>query len=133
MFTKQTLNNRKVYTLSWYMFSWSQSLLVVGGAITSCAGISAAFVCTSSSKQIYPVSVQSDFLAGEVSAGEASAGMNNNTFYKLTLKTVVWVCPFPASFCQIMIYWFHSTNDSLYIRKKQRHMILWYYFTSTKR
>ena len=41
--------------------------IVVGGAVTSCAGISAAFVCTSSSKQIYPVSIQSDFLAGEVS------------------------------------------------------------------
>ena len=41
---------------------------VVGGAVTSGAGISAAFVCNSSSKQqIYPVSIQSDFLAGEVS------------------------------------------------------------------
>ena len=29
--------------------------VVVGGAVTSCAGISSAFVCTSSSKQIYPV------------------------------------------------------------------------------
>ena len=36
-------------------------------SVASYAGISAAFVCTSSSKQIYPVSVQSDFLAGEVS------------------------------------------------------------------
>ena len=43
------------------------SIVVVGGAVTSCAGISAAFVCTCSSKQIYPVSIQSDFLAGEVS------------------------------------------------------------------
>ena len=41
--------------------------VVVGGAVTSCAGISAAFDCTCSSKQIYPVSIQSDFLAGEVS------------------------------------------------------------------
>ena len=42
-------------------------MFVVGGAVTSCARISAAFVCTSSSKQIYHVSIQSDFLAGEVS------------------------------------------------------------------
>ena len=41
-------------------------VVVIGGAITSCAGIRAAFVCTSSSKQVYPVSIPSDF-AGEVS------------------------------------------------------------------
>ena len=38
----------------WHMWCY---LVVVGGAVTSCAGIIAAFVCTCSSKQIYPVSI----------------------------------------------------------------------------
>ena len=48
-------------------FTHCLSFVVVGGTVTSCAGISAEFVCTSSSKQICPVSILSDFLAGEVS------------------------------------------------------------------
>ena len=43
------------------------SYVVVGGAVPSCAGINAPLVCTVSSKQIYPVSVQLVFPVGEVS------------------------------------------------------------------
>ena len=34
-------------------------IIIIGGAVTSCAGMSTAFVYTFSSKQIYPVSVRS--------------------------------------------------------------------------
>ena len=57
-------------TMDWELIPLGESVreeAFVGGAVTSCAGISAAFVCTCSSKQIYPVSIPSDFLAGEVS------------------------------------------------------------------
>ena len=50
-------------------YTAEKGYIVVGGAVTSGAGISAAFVCTCSSKQIYQtgLSIPSDFLAGEVS------------------------------------------------------------------
>ena len=59
----------------WQMEEWikiwewtiMEFIVIVGRAVTSCAVISTAFVYTFSSKQIYPVSVQTDFLAGEVS------------------------------------------------------------------
>ena len=55
---KARLNKKQSFiTFSWFLTSVSSSVAPL---------IPAAFVCTSSSKQIYPVSVQSDLIEGEV-------------------------------------------------------------------
>ena len=76
------------------MYLESDTILhvVVGGAVTSCAGISAAFVCTVSFKQIYPMSFQSDFPAGEVS----NPGLSPGFFIQ------VFVCPLLTFFMLLL-------------------------------
>ena len=54
------------FTMQYEIILKYVEIIIILGAATSCAGISSALVCTISSKQISPVSVQLGSLMAEV-------------------------------------------------------------------